>query len=525
MKIKSKTPNIKIDLQDLMLYRAHEILLVASPYDAFVLEEDGRLTEQIINEYLAMNFYESPRLWRAETGKDAFKLIKKLDFDVIILMMRLDDMDFMHLCSKIRESYPEKPIILLVFDMYEVERIPSDTLYNNIDKVFVWKGNSNVFPAIMKSIEDSKNAYRDINNGGVRTIIFIEDNPHYYSMILPLLYKEIMFHTKNLISSSLDATNRLLHLRGRTKILLANTYEQAEEFFSLYRDNTLGIISDVRFPKNGKIDISAGLKFSKYIRELEPYMPVIIQSSNLEYSKKVQNVNADFLYKHSKTLLKDLRKFMLVHFGFGDFIFRDANGNEISKSISIKSLVENLKTIPEQSLIFHSKYNHFSNWLANRGEFNIASKIRPVNIEDFSNTEDLRIYLIRSINSSLKRKKGKGIINFSSHKLEDNTPFLRIGKGSLGGKARGLLFIQRTIANSKVNDSYPDVNIKIPKTIVIGTNEFDKFINENGLLEQAINLNSNLDIINLFLSKSLSNELVKSLSEFLENNHFTIALR
>jgi len=247
---------LKLDLQDLMLYRVHEILLVASSYDSFVLEEDGRLTEQIINEYRTMNFYESPRLWAVETGKKAIELFKKRSFDVVIVMMRLVDIDFIELCSKLRKIDPEIPIILLVFDIYEIELIPKENLYKNIDKVFVWKGKPNVFPAIMKYIEDKKNARRDIKLGGVRTIIFIEDNPTYYSRILPLLYQEIMYHTKNLIDNSLDATNRLLNLRGRTKVLLASTYEQAKEYYNLYRENTLGIISDVRFPKNGKIDNS-----------------------------------------------------------------------------------------------------------------------------------------------------------------------------------------------------------------------------------------------------------------------------
>ena len=306
--IKSLNNNsAQLELQDLMLYRIHEILLVASPYDAFILEEDGRLTEQILNEYLVMNFYQSPRLWRVETGKSALELMKKRDFDVVIIMLRLSDIDSIQLCSKVKKLYHDKPIILLLFDESEIDDIPNDTLHENIDKVFIWTGNPNVFPAMMKSIEDDKNANRDIVLGGVRTIIFIEDNPRYYSTILPLLYKEIMFHTQNLVDKSLDATNRLIHLRGRTKVLLAINYEEAESYFNLYRDNTLGIISDVRFSKNGKIDKTAGIQFANYVRQNEPYMPVVIQSSNLKSALKAKAINADFLHKHSQSLLKDLR--------------------------------------------------------------------------------------------------------------------------------------------------------------------------------------------------------------------------
>jgi len=515
----------QLELQDLMLYRIHEILLVASPYDAFILEEDGRLTEQILNEYLAMNFYQSPRLWRVETGKSALDLMKKRDFDVVIVMLRLSDIDSIKLCSKVKKLYPDKPIILLIFDESEIDDIPTDTLHENIDKVFIWTGNPNVFPAMMKYIEDNKNANRDILLGEIRTIIFIEDNPRYYSTILPLLYKEIMFHTQNLVDKSLDATNRLIHLRGRTKVLLASTFEEAENYFNLYRDNTLGIISDIRFPKNGKIDKTAGIQFTNYVRQNEPYMPVVIQSSNLRSALKAKAINADFLHKHSQSLLKDLRKFMLGNFGFGDFIFRDANDKEISHASDIQELYDILHTIPQESLLFHSRFNHFSNWLANRGEFNLATIIRPVSAEDFKDTEELRTYLIKSLATVLNVQHDKDIIDFSIDKLKHNIPFLRIGKGSLGGKARGLLFMNRIIADSKIHEKFPNVEIRIPKAVVIGTKEFDNFIINNNLLDKALTLNSNSEITNLFLTKSLSSGLVRILDNFLKHVKFPLAIR
>ncbi len=522
---KANSKPTHLDLQDLMLYRVHEILLVASPYDAFILEEDGRLTEQILNEYLAMNFHQSPRLWRVETGESALNMMTKRDFDVIVVMLRLADMDSIQLCSKIKKSYPDRPIILLIFDEYEIEEIPTKTLYKNIDKVFIWTGNPNVFPAMMKYIEDKNNSKRDIIRGGARTIIFIEDNPRYYSMILPLLYKEIMFHTQKLVDKSLDTTNRLIHLRGRTKVLLASTFEEAENYFNLYRDNTLGIISDVRFPKNGKIDNNAGIQFTNYVRQNEPYIPVVIQSSNLESAQKAKAVNADFLYKHSQSLLKDLRKFMLGNFGFGDFIFRNLNHKEIARASDMDTLHNILQTLPQESLLFHSKFNHFSNWLANRGEFNLASTIRPVNVEDFKDSEDLRNYLIKSVKTVLNIHKDKHIIDFSIDKLKHSIPFLRIGKGSLGGKARGLLFMNRIIADSKINDKFPDVKIRIPKAVVIGTKEFDKFINNNDLMDKALTLNTNSEITELFLTKSLPPELVKTLDKFLKQVKFPLAVR
>ena len=514
-----------LELQDLMLNRIHEILLVASPYDAFILEEDGRLTEQILNEYIAMNFYQSPRLWRVETGKSALDMMTKRDFDVIIVMLRLADMDSIQLCSRIKELHPDIPIILLIFDDSEIDDMSAETLNKNIDKVFIWTGNPNVFPAMMKYIEDKNNSKRDIIHGGVRTIIFIEDNPRYYSTILPILYKEIMFHTRKLVDKSLDATNRLIHLRGRTKVLLASTFEEAENYFNLYRDNTLGIISDVRFPKNGKIDKTAGIQFTNYVRQNEPFIPVVIQSSNIESKKKAKEVNADFLHKHSQSLLKDLRKFMLGNFGFGDFIFRNMDNEEIAHASDIQELFDVLHTLPRESLLFHSKFNHFSNWLANRGEFNLASQIRPVSVEDFKETDELRKYLIKSLATVLNVQNDKDIINFSIDKLKHNIPFLRIGKGSLGGKARGLLFMNRIIAESEINDKFPDVNIRIPKAVVIGTEEFDKFINDNDLMDRALSLKTNSEITALFLTKSLPPKLVSTLDKFLKQIKFPIAVR
>ncbi|MEE8341628.1 MAG: PEP/pyruvate-binding domain-containing protein [Candidatus Neomarinimicrobiota bacterium] len=525
MNKRSNSKTKHLELQDLMLYRVHEILLVASPYDAFILEEDGRLTEQILNEYIAMNFYQSPRLWRVHTGRSALDQLTKRYFDVIIVMLRLADMDSFQLCSKIKELYPDKHIILLIFDAYEIEEIPFDTLYKNIDKVFVWTGKQNVFPAMMKYIEDKNNSQRDILHGGVRTIIFIEDNPRYYSMILPLLYKEIMFHTKKLVDKSLDATSRLIHLRGRTKVLLANTFEEAQNYFNMYRDNVLGIISDVRFPMKGKIDKTAGIQFTNFVRQSEPFMPVVIQSSNLDIARKAKAANADFLYKHSQTLLKDLRKFMLGNFGFGDFIFRDQKGETLAAASDIPALYDVLHTLPQESLLFHSKFNHFSNWLANRGEFKLASILRPVSVNDFDDTEDLRKYLIKSVKTIINIHEDKHIIDFSIDKLKHNIPFLRIGKGSLGGKARGLLFMNRIIADSKINVKFPDVSIRIPKAVVIGTTEFDKFMNNNNLLDSALTLKTNAEIVQLFLTKSLSRELVKILDTFLKHTKYPLAVR
>ncbi len=279
------------------------------------------------------------------------------------------------------------------------------------------------------------------------------------------------------------------------------------------------------FPKNGKIDKTAGIQFTNYVRQNEPYIPVVIQSSNLKSALKAKAINADFLHKHSQSLLKDLRKFMLGNFGFGDFIFRDVNDKEIARASDIQELYDILHTLPQESLLFHSRFNHFSNWLANRGEFNLATIIRPVSVKDFKDTEELRSYLIKSLATVLNVQHDKDIIDFSIDKLKHNIPFLRIGKGSLGGKARGLLFMNRIIADSKIHNKFPNVDIRIPKAVVIGTKEFDNFIINNDLLDKALSLNSNSEITNLFLTKSLSSGLVRILDNFLKHIKFPLAIR
>ena len=276
----------RLDFQDLMLYRVHEILLVASPYDAFILEKDGRLTEQILHEYIGMNFNYAPRLWQANSAKTALEMLSQRKHDIVIVMMRIADMNPLSFGRKVKKLYPRKPVILLAFDESEVKQLPEKALKNSIDNIFIWSGNANVFPAIIKQIEDRKNSKRDILEGDIRAIILVEDTARYYSIILPLIYREIMYHTKELVGKSLDDTQRLLHLRGRPKILFATNYSDAKKYFDRYQSNILGIISDIRFSMKGEIDPEAGIKFIEYVRKKEPNIPVMLQSTNEEQSQK-----------------------------------------------------------------------------------------------------------------------------------------------------------------------------------------------------------------------------------------------
>lgn len=514
-----------LDFQDLMRYRIHEILLVASPYDAYILEEDGRLTEQILHEYLGMNFNYAPRVWQADTAVSALEMLHKQRFDLVIVMMRIADMDPILFSSKVREMYPKKPIVLLAFDESEMKDLQNKKVEQYFNRVFIWSGNANVFPVIIKHLEDIRNAKRDIPNGNIRAIIFIEDTPRYYSVILPIIYREIMHHTKNLVSKSLNDTQRLLHLRGRPKILLANSYEEAKMYYRRYRSNVLGIISDIRFPRNDKMDPFAGIRFSEYVRKKEPYMPIMLQSSDIKRAKEAAEIHTAFLHKLSDTLLLDIRNFILANFGFGDFIFRNSKGKHFAKATHLNTLRNHILTIPEDSLVFHARSNHFSNWLAARGEFDLATMIRPKLVRDFSTVDDLRNFLAKSIEQTLAYRKKSGMAEFSKLLDHQSSDFVRISTGSLGGKARGLSFISTVLNKSDIHSKYPNISIRIPRIAVIGTDEFDHFMDKNKLWDIAFSSLTDKKIEKRFISGSLTRQLKTSLKTFLAEIRTPLAVR
>jgi len=515
-----------INFQDLMLHRIHEILLVASPYDAFILEEDGRLTQQILYEYLGMNLSYAPRVWHAKDATTGLRMLSDRSYDLVIVMMRISDMDPITFGEKVKNNYPDKPVILLAFDESEITTLPYERMKKTIDQVYIWSGNANVFPAIIKNIEDRMNLKRDYNIADIRSIIMVEDDPRYYSIILPLLYRTALKHARDLISKSFSDTDRLLLFRARPKIILTSTYEEAIEFYNQYRNNILGFISDVRFPKKGVMDSDAGLKLIKYIRNKDSDMPVLLQSTNSEHKKHAKKVNASFIDKNSTTLMQDLESFIINNFGFGDFIFRDRKRNEISRANNLKQFQKILKTIPSKTLRYHASKNHFSNWLAVRGEFNIASNLRPIKISDFNNIEDLRKVILDHLESGVNTRSRRSLVQYNAESKGEDIDFVRLSTGSLGGKARGLAFAINLINESGLNKKFDKINLRVPKVAVIGTDEFDYFMNENNLWKIAFAKNkSDKSIINSFLKGSLSKELTKTLSKYLSNIRFPLAIR
>ncbi len=524
MKFSTNQVGRNLHFQDLMLHRIHEILLVASPYDAYTLEEDGKLTEQILHEYLGMNLSYAPRVWQANTASYAMDLLSRRPIDLIIVMLRISDMDPLTFGAKVKELYSNKPIILLAFDESEIKQLP-DNIDDVIDHVFIWTGDSSVFPAIIKCIEDMKNVKRDVRKGNVRAILFIEDTPWYYSSILPVIYKETLFHTKQLMDKSLNDTQRLLHMRGRPKILLAKSYETAEKYFKLYKNNILGIISDIRFPKDGKLHDNAGILFAKYVQSVEKTMPVLLQSNEKNALELAKTITPFVLNKKSSTLFSNLREFLINNLGFGDFVFKTKNGEEISRAGNIEELVEMLETIPEESLDYHASRNHFSNWLAARGEFDLATQFRKIKGTEFRAIDKRRQYIINLIQESQKTRGLGSVAEFKYSKSSLHANFLRIRSGSLGGKARGLAFANFFWKEANLSEKYQDITFRVPKVVVIGTDEFDQLMDVNKLWETALSLDDNRDLEKVFLKGRLSRKLVQTLKELLKEVNFPLAIR
>jgi len=520
-----RTTSLKADLhfQDLMLHRVHEILLIASPYDAYILEQDGKLTEQILSEYIGMNLSYAPRVWNATSAKSSVDMLEKRNFDLIIIMMRIPDMNAIQLGGEIKSKYPKKPIILLAFDESEIKRI-TNKQKKYFDEIFIWSGDSNVFPAIIKLIEDKKNIIRDVRKADVRVIILIEDTPKYYSSLLPAMYKEIIYHTKHLIDQSLNNTQKLLHMRARPKILLATNYEDAIKIIKKFHLNILGIISDIRFTIKEKKDRFAGIKLIKEVRQFDKSVPVIFQSNHNIEKNILNQYSAKFLNKKSPTLIKDLRELIINNFGFGNFNFRLKNGKVISNASNIKQLRNKIKKIPKSSLLFHASNNHLSNWLAARGEFKLASKFRVIKDEDFKNIEDRRLYHLQLLDEYINRKDIPVIVEYSNY-TEKNHSFIRIGSGSLGGKARGLAFANSILVDYNFKNRFSDINIRIPKTIVISTSEFDDFMDLNNLWDISLSLNDNKKIEKKFIKSKLPKKLTKTLKSLLKKIKYPLAVR
>ncbi len=510
-----------ISFGSLMQRRVHEVLLVASRYDAFTLEEDGRVEEQIFTEYVSLNLSSPPRVTQVETAEEAMECLAAKHFDLIIMMPGVDCSEtFMH-AREIKKEYPNMHIVVLAPFSRELSlRIESQDL-SGVDYVFSWLGNADVLLAIIKLIEDKMNAPYDVCEIGVQAILLVEDSTRFYSSVLPHLYKFLVSQARIFSTEALNDHEKMLRMRGRPKVLLARTYEEAIELYDKYAGNMLGIISDVRFPCNGVTDKQAGLHFCDYVRKSNPYLPLIIQSSEQGLEHEIRHLKASFLDKNSKKLPVDLGEAIKKNFGFGDFEFIDPDTGRIIKTIaSLRELQYGIRDIPDNSLLYHASRNDISRWLYSRALFSIAEILVRW---QFDRCEDAP--LVRQIISETivryRKMKNRGVVAiFLRDRFDRYSNFARIGNGSLGGKGRGLAFIDQLIMRNPILDNIGGISVEVPRTVVICTDIFDEFMEANNLYHIALSDATDDEILRHFQAASLPERIrgdLRSLVDVLEN--------
>ncbi len=513
--------------QNLMRLRIRDILLVSSLYDLYLFEEDGRLYELIRNEYQGLHLSHSPELTRVSSGQEAIALAKEENrFDLIITTLHIEDMTSINFAKLVKESGLSIPVILLAHDNRELKYLLLNPNMNVFDKIFIWQGDFRVIIAIVKYLEDKMNVDHDTRIVGVQSIILIEDNVRYYSSFVPIIYTELLKQSQRLISEGINLTHKFLRMRARPKILLCSTYEEAWNYYEKYKEYILGIISDIDFPRNGVQDPLAGVEFAKNVRNEQPDIPILLMSNMHDNEIPAKEVGSDFVLKDSALLLNELRQFMFNYFGFGDFVFKTKSGAEVGRASDLKSLEENLKLAPDESILFHGERNHFSNWLKARTEFWLAHQLRPRKVSDYKSVTELREDLINSLNHYRNIRQRGIITDFDKETFDPESSFARIGGGSLGGKARGLGFVNTLMNNYDIRNKFPEIQIFVPPAVVIGTDIFDQFLDDNKLRKFAMDCDDDTEITKRFLeTEKFPDEILGELVAFLQLIQSPLAIR
>ena len=511
----------------LMQTRIHKVLLVCSNYDAFMLEEDGRIDEQIFIEYVSLNLRYPPVFIQVDTVEEAFQHLEDENIDLVITMWGKGDMDAFELSRQIKREHKNIPIVVLTYFSREVSELIDKEDLSAIDYIFCWLGNANLLLAIIKLIEDKMNAEYDIIEIGVQAIILVENSIRFASSYLPNLYTIILNQSKEFQQEALNEHQVMMRMRGRPKILLATNFEEAVELYDKYKYNVLGIISDISYNRKGRKDIEAGIRLCKLVKKDDVNMPFVLQSSNNKYRKVAKEMNVDFLYKHSKTLSIELRKFIIQNLAFGSFIFRDPDTKkEIARAANLQEFQKILLSIPDHSLEYHASRDHFSKWLNARALFPIAQMFKYLSKDDFGSLYEMKKFLDMTI-SCFRFGKGRGVIaKFERTTYDEYSVFSRIGEGSIGGKARGLAFVNSLIKDKKLFSRYKDVMITIPRTVVLCTDVFDEFMEKNDLYQIGLSDLDDKEILQSFTKAELPGWISQDIIAFLKvSKNIPIAVR
>lgn len=512
---------------NLMRKRIYKVLLISSVYDAFMLEEDGRIDEQIFHEYTSLNLRYPPQFIKATNEEEALQILQGENIDLVISMLSAEKEATYEFTDHIKKEYPDIPIVMLTPFSREVSLKIEKIDLRSIDYIFSWLGNADILLAIIKLIEDRMNVDNDVEVVGVQTIILVEDNIRFYSSYLPIMYKIIFKQSKSFVNEGLNEHQRMMRLRGRPKILLATNYEDAHIFYEKYKKNLLGVISDITYSRNGVLDKNAGFELSALIKHDNPYTPVLLQSSNRSNYKRAKELRVGFMDKNSKTLTFDLREFIKEYFAFGDFVFKDPLlGIIVGRASNLKDLQDKIFDIPTNSLRYHIQRNHFSKWLRARALFPLAELFRYFTTDDFKDIAEIRTFIYDAI-SQFRISKARGVISqFNRETFDKYFSISRIGQGSIGGKARGLAFLDSLIKRNNLYNYFEKVEISIPKTVVIGTDIFDEFMDNNKLYSIALSDNlSDEEILEHFIDASFPESAVEDIYKIANSIERPLAIR
>ncbi len=516
----------EVAFDKLMQNRINKVLIVCSNYDYYMLEEDGRIDERIFNEYTALNLRYPPSFLHANSAKRAIKMLNSDKIDLVITWLDIGNYKAFDTSKEIKEAFPDVPIAAISHYSSELRKKLNEENTGVIDFVFHWSGNADIFLAIIKLTEDRMNAEKDINEIGVKAILLVEDSLRFYSRYLPVIYKIILKQTHSFMSEGLNEHRGMMLMRGRPKILLATNFEDGMSLFEKYKHNLLGVISDVNYFKDGKRNPEAGFLFLKYIRGFQRYFPFLIQSSNSKNEKRTIELKGKFLYKHSETLEEDIKKYITKYFSFGDFEFWDPEQMKVLATVKDLTCFQSaLETVTTDAIMYHAKRSEYSKWLKSRVLFPLANLFSNVEYDEFDDAEQIRTFLINAI-KVYRIYRSRGVISkFNKDKYDEYLGFSRIGDGALGGKGRGLAFIDSFLKRNKLCKKYKNVNITIPRTVVLSTEVFDEFIETNELIRFVAKNNDDDKILEKFISKKLPQWVLDDIKAFLKVTKSPIAVR
>lgn len=521
----------RTDYDSLIRFRIKKILIICSQYDAFILEEDGHIEEQIRDEYMQLGLSNPPHfVWTTSSDNARKKLTEDSEIDMVICMYNTADKGILPLAKEIKEGGSKIPFVLLTHYSKEISRRLSRLDTSNVDYIFTWHGNTDLILAIVKLYEDKMNSENDILNVGVQAILLVEDSVRYYSMYLPELYKLVLTQNKEFLKEALNEQQNRNRRRCRPKIILATNYDDAIESYNIYKKNLLGVISDVGFVKHAGDApetevLDAGIDFVKYVRNDDPMMPILLQSSQESLMSVAQELGVGFLKKYSKTLILQLSDYIKSEFCFGDFVFNDESGLEYGRASNLKEMEKLVRIIPDEVYLYHASKNKLSKWFFARGLFSLGRKIRNVNRSTFSTTAEVREYVAQTVHD-YHVLNGRGVIaRFDPENYERYIWFSRCGEGSLGGKARGLAFLNSMIFKYRLTNKYENTKISIPRTVVIATEYFDQFILENGLQYVIDSDTTDEEVLSEFVSARLPEKLMSELKAYVKTVRSPLAIR